>query len=74
MAIAGEESTKCKAAKEVIKSLTSQVRHVHSRLCSNGCEPFALKHKMVLDYLTPLEVNGVCAIIKFIYTSTILYE
>ena len=26
--IAGEETAKCKAAKEVIKSLTAQVRHV----------------------------------------------
>ena len=29
IAIAGEETAKCKAAKEVIKSLTAQVRNVH---------------------------------------------
>lgn len=29
IAIAGEETAKCKAAKEVIKSLTAQVRTIH---------------------------------------------
>lgn len=30
ISIAGEETAKCKAAKEVIKSLTSQVSYIHS--------------------------------------------
>lgn len=29
IAIAGEETAKCKAAKEVIKSLTAQVRYIY---------------------------------------------
>ena len=35
IAIAGEETAKCKAAKEVIKLLTAQVRNVHcvQQLC-----------------------------------------
>ncbi|CAA0831639.1 Regulator of chromosome condensation (RCC1) family with FYVE zinc finger domain [Striga hermonthica] len=47
MAVAAEESAKCKAAKEVIKSLTAQVKDMAERLPPGAYDPDSLK----LNYL-----------------------
>lgn len=56
MALAAEESAKCKAAKEVIKSLTAQLKDMAERLPPGAYDPESLK----LVYLpNGLESNGV---------------
>ncbi|KAH6824099.1 Regulator of chromosome condensation family with FYVE zinc finger domain-containing protein [Perilla frutescens var. hirtella] len=55
MALASEESAKCKAAKEVIKSLTAQLKDMAERLPPGAYDPESLK----LVYLpNGLESNG----------------
>lgn len=55
MAIAAEESVKCKAAKEVIKSLTAQLKDMATRLPSRAYDTDSFK----LAYLPNLlETNG----------------
>ncbi|XP_073140280.1 PH, RCC1 and FYVE domains-containing protein 1-like [Henckelia pumila] len=56
MALAAEESAKCKAAKEVIKSLTAQLKDMAEKLPPGAYDPESLK----LVYLpNGLEPNGV---------------
>ncbi|GFP97792.1 ultraviolet-b receptor uvr8, partial [Phtheirospermum japonicum] len=43
MSVAGEESAKCKAAKEVIKSLTAQLKDMAERLPPGAYDPESLK-------------------------------
>ncbi|KAL6511948.1 PH, RCC1 and FYVE domains-containing protein 1 [Orobanche gracilis] len=43
MAVAAEESAKCKAAKEVIKSLTAQIKDMAERLPPGAYDPESLK-------------------------------
>ncbi|KAG8378107.1 hypothetical protein BUALT_Bualt08G0103800 [Buddleja alternifolia] len=56
MALAAEESAKCKAAKEVIKSLTAQLKDIAERLPPGAYDPESLK----LVYMpNGLEPNGI---------------
>lgn len=56
MALAAEESAKCKAAKEVIKSLTAQLKDMAEKLPPGAYDPESLK----LVYLpNGLEPNGI---------------
>ncbi|KAI3464661.1 hypothetical protein Pfo_021324 [Paulownia fortunei] len=56
MTLAAEESAKCKAAKEVIKSLTAQLKDMAERLPPGAYDPESLK----LVYLpNGLEPNGI---------------
>ncbi|KAL8515095.1 hypothetical protein ACS0TY_013980 [Phlomoides rotata] len=56
MTLAAEESAKCKAAKEVIKSLTAQLKDMAERLPPGAYDPESLK----LIYLpNGLESNGI---------------